>query len=212
MYYPILLRAGLIALTLGSIQVQADERYPAADFEPKVLYRAQEEVSSDIGATGLGAEYPAAHFTPQVVFQDPELIETVGPLTQAAPPAQAQAQPVAAAPAKQSRPVAAALEKKPRLGQTGPISDATPPYGALGLAVVVIALSFWWSARQAKLKAELPEAPRPQHAPATEAISQGLEASEGGEEALEELAAEVEQTLATTNRQRANKTKRTRRR
>lgn len=205
MYYPILLRAGLIALTLGSIQAQADERYPAADFKPKLLYQAQAADSSqpaaDLKAAALDAEYPAAHFTPQVVFQDPELIDAVGPLTQAAAPsAQAPAQPVVAAPTKESR-----------IGQAGSNSDVSPPYGILWLAVAAIALAFWWSSRQEKLKEKMPQAPGPHQAPLTEAIGQGLEASEA-EEALEELAAEVEETLATTNRQRANKTKRTRRR
>ncbi len=205
MYYPILLRAGLIALTLGSIQAQADERYPAASFEPKVIYQAQEGIldssrpAADTKAAALDADYPAAHFTPQVVFQDPELIDAVGPLPQpAARSAQAPAQPVVATPAKKSR-----------IGQTGSISDSAPPYGAVGLAVAVIALAFWWSFRQEKLKEKTPEAPEPDQAPLTEASG---EASKEVEEALEELAAEVEETLATTNRQRANKTKRTRRR
>ncbi len=192
MYDLILLRAGLIALTLGSIQAQADERYPAASFEPKVLYQAQEGI--------LDTEYPAAHFTPQVVFQDPELIEAVGPLPQpAALSALAPAQAVVAVPAKETR-----------IGQTGSISDSAPPYGALGLAVAVIALAFWWSARQEKFKPKT-QAPEPDQAPVAEASGPDLETFEV-EEAMEALAAEVEETLATTNRQRANKTKRSRRR
>lgn len=193
MHYSILLQAGLMALILGSIQAQADERYPAADFQPKVLYQAQAEASG-AGAVALDAEYPAASFTPQVVFQDPELIETTGPLTQAAEPSQA-APRSEASPAKEARP-----------SLTGPISDVTPPYGALGLVVAVVALAFWWSSRPKK-----PAVAAGSNPTAQETGDSGQADLEAAED-FEELAAEVEETLATTNRQRAGKTKRTRRR
>lgn len=199
MRYPMLLQTGLLALTLGSIQVQADERYPAADFEPKVLYQAQEIVSSQpLAEERVGTEYPAAHFTPRVVFQDLKLIEQTGPVVQAAPLAPA-------APAQSAKPV-----QNPD-NRTGPIADVSPPIGALGIAVAVIALAFFWFARKEKAKAaEEKSNPVGEEQP----IEPSQKASEtevlGGD--IEELAAEVEQTLATTNRQRAGKTKRTRRR
>ncbi|MFN3918875.1 MAG: hypothetical protein ACK4JF_01125 [Methylohalobius sp.] len=198
MYYSILLRAGLLALILGSIQAQADERYPAADFQPKVIYQAQTEALG-AGTATPDAKYPAASFTPQVVFQDPELIKTTGPLTQAAELAQAApTRSAVAIPAKEARP-------SPK--STGAISDVTPPYGALGLAVAVVALAFWWSIRREKPVNVVAAGSNPTEETG-DSEQQGLEA----EEDLEELAVEIEETLATTNRQRAGKTKRTRRR
>lgn len=200
MYYSILLRAGLMALILGSIQARADERYPAADFQPEVIYQAQVEASGT-GAAALDAKYPAASFTPKVVFQDPELIETTGPLTQAVDLSvqAAPIQPEVAIPAKEARP-------SPK--STGPISDVTPPYGALGLAVAVVALAFWWSTRREKPAGVVAAGSNPTMPETGDSGQESLEA----EEHLEKLAEEVEETLATTNRQRAGKTKRTRRR
>ncbi len=183
-----LLCAGLIVLGLGSLKVRAgEERYPAANFEPKVLYQAKLQASAT-----EAADYPAANVTPQVVFQDPELIEATGPLTPDAPPAaQIAAQPITST--KESR-----VEES--------ISDVDPPYSALGLAAVVIGLAFWGFRRRPPIILGLTD-PNPAAPAPSESEPQAFTVRED----LEELAEEVEQTTIT-NRQRANKTKRTRRR
>jgi hypothetical protein len=184
-----LLVASLTALSLSAMWGKAEERYPAASFEPKVIYRAE-------SAPTQAVEYPAAGFTPQVIFRDPNLIEATGPLES----------PTAAASGQLLDPPAAKdPQTPPRLAA---ISDVTPPYAALGLAVAAIALAFWQSRRQ-RLKVLEPFDP----APAQGEGGSGQEVQGAEEEQdLEALALEVERTLATTNRQRAGKTKRTRRR
>ncbi|GAB6068560.1 hypothetical protein JCM13664_18800 [Methylothermus subterraneus] len=176
-----LLRVGLLALILASFKAQAEVEYPAADFQPQVIYSAPTEEG----------KYPAASFTPQVVFQDPELIEKL-----AAPPK---------APAPQ-----AAAPKEPSRPRSSVAFDAAPPYGAAGLALAAIALTFFW-ARRSKAPA-LYAGAESNPAAATKAGEASQESVEAVREDLEELAVEVEQTLATTNRQRAGKSKRTRRR
>ncbi len=187
MYHPMLL-AGLTALILGSIQAQADERYPAASFEPKVIYRAE-------SAPVQAVEYPAASFTPEVIFQDPNLIQTTGPALEslsASVPSQLRDAPAA---------------KKAQTSRLGAVSDVTPPYTALGLAVAAIALAFWQASRRYGPKVLELDSALAQGG----GVGQGAQEGEEGQD-LEALALEVEQTLATTNRQRAGKTKRTRRR
>ncbi|XSG85233.1 MAG: hypothetical protein ACPW60_00565 [Methylohalobius sp. ZOD2] len=222
MRYHTLLQIGLIIFALGSIQARAanDPRYPASDFDPEVVYQDQDMVTVAASgnpmvgddATASDPDYPAAYFHPEVVFQDPALIETTGPFELPESPAAETAAKVtseqpetAAEPARVSR-----AERT-----TGTISDATPPYGVMGVAIAVIGVAFWWSSRQKKNLGLAPEAEikATSEAAAMEAeLEEATEASEEAEEALEELAAEAEETLATSNRQRAHKTKRSRRR
>ncbi len=65
----------LVSLLLSASVVVADSKYPAADFQPKVLYQDSEYKSS--GASSSSSEvntadsrYPAANFKPEVLFED----------------------------------------------------------------------------------------------------------------------------------------------
>jgi len=203
MRHSIVLRATTLALVLGWAQSQAAEgEYPAAHFEPEVIYRAADATPQAEAPAASDADYPAAHFEPKVIYQDPALIETV------------QAQPVqtpAALPAASERPRAAAPKAK---ASGGPVSDVSPPYGMLIFALGIIGLAFWWSGR-----AKTPEAGASAEGGDAGAATETAEAEAApdddageAEEELEELAEAAVASLAHTNRQRANKTRRTRRR
>ncbi len=208
MRHSIVLRATTLALVLGWAQSQAAEgEYPAAHFEPEVIYQAPEAVSSvESPAPTTDADYPAAHFEPKVIYQDPTLIESV------------RAQPVpppAAAPAETERSPAAAPKAN---APGGPVSDVSPPYGVLAFALGIIGLAFWWSTR-----ARTPEIGESAEGGDTEAVTETAvdddageaaddDAGEAEDEELEELAEAAVASLAHTNRQRANKTRRVRRR
>ncbi len=172
MRHRVLLQAAVAAMVLGSTQPRAEENYPAANFEP------------------------------EVIFQDSELIESVGPLPVESPKA-AQA-------AVKQTPVTRELtgHAKP----SGTVTDSSPPYGMLLLALIIIGLPFLLSMREEKSKPVEEAAPEPADEPEAASESSESGASEEAEEALEALAEEVEETMATSNRQRANKTKRARRR
>ncbi len=171
MRHRLLLQAALAVIVLGSAQLQAGEDYPAANFEPRVI------------------------------FQDAELIQSVGPLPIESPGVVKEA-------ATQTLGKDLSGHTKP----AGAVTDSSPPYGMLLLALIVIGLPFWLSIKEQKSK---PAEEAPAETPDVESTSGDSpedEASEESEEDLETLAEEVEETMATSNRQRANKTKRARRR
>jgi len=210
MRHPILLQAVMAILLLGSAPLQAEEKYPAAAFEPQVIYQSSESgapagnAAVPVETSPNDSRYPAASFTPQVLFQDPELIESTGPLVANE---SAGSEPAQAA-TTGGRDITAA-----HVRPSGTISDSSPPYGILVLALGLFGLVFWLSTRKedeatpqdaepvslAKDTAESPSA--------SESSSVG-----GGDDDLHALAEEVEATMASSNRQRANKSKRVRRR
>ena len=52
----------------------ADSKYPAADFEPSVIYLAKDLTAKDVAAQNESdPKYPASNFTPIVVFIDNKL-------------------------------------------------------------------------------------------------------------------------------------------
>ncbi len=63
-----LLIAGIISSPLTAI---AETKYPAANFEPKVIF-ADESAKSSGGAekSSFDADYPAANFQPKVLYVD----------------------------------------------------------------------------------------------------------------------------------------------
>lgn len=81
-----LTKAVLAALLLASSSVMAESDYPAADFQPKVLYSdssAQQGASTSSAPAAKAAakveekveadpNYPAAHYQPKVLFSDAE--------------------------------------------------------------------------------------------------------------------------------------------
>ena len=78
------------ALLLASPLVTAGTQYPAADFQPKVVYQDKDyqhegsESSSSASSASVGetakadANYPAATFQPKVVYQDKEYKHSSG--------------------------------------------------------------------------------------------------------------------------------------
>ncbi|BCX80934.1 hypothetical protein MIT9_P0512 [Methylomarinovum caldicuralii] len=195
-------------LVAGSPSMAAEGEYPAANFEPEVIYQAETATSPAEPVTATDPDYPAAAFTPQVIYQDPELIEKVGP--QAVP--ETPAAPAVSAPPKDSG--NPAVQRAPR--PQGTPGDVSPPYTALLIALGVIALAFWWSRREAapagEAAVEVEEAPEAGDTEAAADPEAEAAAAEAEEEVIEELAEDAEAQLRHQNRQRANKTKRTRRR
>lgn len=191
-------------LVAGAPSMAAEGEYPAAHFEPEVIYQAETAAATAVSAaTEADPDYPAATFTPQVIYQDPELIEKVGPqVVQETPAAPA----VSAAPKASRKP---AVQRTPR--PQGTPGDVSPPYTALLIALGVIALAFWWSRRE-EAPVEAEEAPEESDTEAVTDPEAEAAAAETEEEMIEELAEEAESQLSHQNRQRANKTKRTRRR
>ncbi len=61
-----LLIAGIIASPLTAV---ADNKYPAADFQPKVIF-ADESAASSGKKSSFDADYPAANFQPKVLYVD----------------------------------------------------------------------------------------------------------------------------------------------
>jgi hypothetical protein len=75
-----------IALFLFSFVAGADQKYPAADFQPSVVYQDAEYISkggqpspsshkssssTTVKAADVDPKYPASNFEPKVVFNDP---------------------------------------------------------------------------------------------------------------------------------------------
>ncbi|MGR8998377.1 MAG: hypothetical protein ACU88J_04950 [Gammaproteobacteria bacterium] len=69
------LSLAVIILNPVIVSAAADSKYPAADFEPSVIY-----IDKDAAATGQAQnesdpKYPASNFTPIVVFVDEQLAD-----------------------------------------------------------------------------------------------------------------------------------------
>ncbi len=60
---------GFVVLTLSSFATLADSQYPAADFQPQVIY-LDKNVSTKTAepASETDAQYPAANFQPTVIY------------------------------------------------------------------------------------------------------------------------------------------------
>jgi hypothetical protein len=66
--------AAIASKVLG-VSAAADSKYPAADFEPKVIYIAKDAESSSQTQNESDPKYPASNFTPTVVFVDNQLAD-----------------------------------------------------------------------------------------------------------------------------------------
>ena len=62
-----------IALNPLLASAAADSKYPAADFEPSVIYLAKDVAAKDQAHNESDPKYPASNFTPIVVFIDKQL-------------------------------------------------------------------------------------------------------------------------------------------
>lgn len=52
-----------------------DDKYPAANFEPSVIYIDKDAAAADEPQNEYDAKYPAANFEPKVVYADKDLTE-----------------------------------------------------------------------------------------------------------------------------------------
>lgn len=59
-----------LGLALVNVSAVADEQYPAAHFQPSVIYIDKDMTGQDAASTGKDEKYPAAHFEPKVIFSD----------------------------------------------------------------------------------------------------------------------------------------------
>jgi hypothetical protein len=62
-----------IAINPLPASAAADSKYPAADFEPSVIYLAKDVAAKDQSHNESGPKYPASNFMPIVVFVDNQL-------------------------------------------------------------------------------------------------------------------------------------------
>lgn len=64
-----------IALNPLIVSAATDSKYPAADFEPSVIYMDKDAVTKDQPQNESDPKYPASNFTPVVVFVDNQLAD-----------------------------------------------------------------------------------------------------------------------------------------
>jgi hypothetical protein len=69
------LSMAVIALNPLIASAATDSKYPAADFEPSVIYIDKDAVAADQAQNEYDPKYPASNFTPIVVFVDNQLAD-----------------------------------------------------------------------------------------------------------------------------------------
>jgi disulfide oxidoreductase YuzD len=69
------LSMAVIALNPLIVSAAADSKYPAADFEPSVIYIDKNAEATDQAQNEADPKYPASNFTPIVVFVDNQLVD-----------------------------------------------------------------------------------------------------------------------------------------
>jgi hypothetical protein len=80
----IVLGLGAVSLSLLSSMAMATNDYPAADFQPKVVYIDEDAVGKTASAsqqqTAYDPDYPAASFQPKVVYIDKDAAKKAAPV------------------------------------------------------------------------------------------------------------------------------------
>ena len=69
------LSMAVIALNPLIVSAATDSKYPAADFEPSVIYIDKDAAATDQAQNESDPKYPASNFTPIVVFVDNQLVD-----------------------------------------------------------------------------------------------------------------------------------------
>jgi hypothetical protein len=66
------LKLALISITLNPLNASAatETLYPAADFQPSVIYQAPSIATNDTTQEASDPKYPASNFAPSVIFID----------------------------------------------------------------------------------------------------------------------------------------------
>jgi hypothetical protein len=67
------LSTAVILLSPLIVSAAADSQYPAANFEPSVIYIDKDAVPKEQAQNEYDPKYPASNFTPIVVFTDEKL-------------------------------------------------------------------------------------------------------------------------------------------
>ncbi len=82
----IVLGVGVFSLSLLSNAAMATSDYPAADFQPKVVYIDEDAVgkagSGSQKQTAYDPDYPAASFQPKVVYIDKDAAKKAAPVVE----------------------------------------------------------------------------------------------------------------------------------
>ena len=69
------LTMAVVALNTLSASAATDSKYPAADFEPNVIYIAKDAAATDQAQNEADPKYPASDFKPTVVFVDNQRVD-----------------------------------------------------------------------------------------------------------------------------------------
>lgn len=69
------LAMAVIALNSFIVSAATDSKYPAADFEPSVIYIDKDAAAKAPSQNESDPKYPASNFTPTVVFVDDRLAD-----------------------------------------------------------------------------------------------------------------------------------------
>ena len=71
----IFLGLAMVGIALNPLMTSAatDSKYPAADFEPSVIYIAKDVAAKEPAQNESDPKYPASNFTPTVIFVDNQL-------------------------------------------------------------------------------------------------------------------------------------------
>ncbi|MDO9105510.1 MAG: hypothetical protein Q7U57_11165 [Methylovulum sp.] len=67
--------ATVFALNPLLASAAANDKYPAANFEPSVIYIDKDAVAEEPAAVEFDPKYPAANFESKVVYIDQDLVE-----------------------------------------------------------------------------------------------------------------------------------------
>ncbi|MCK5829136.1 MAG: hypothetical protein KAH20_02420 [Methylococcales bacterium] len=78
-----LLIAGIISTPLTAIANSSDSEYPAANYQPKVIFadesaKSTENTSAKPKQSGFDPDYPAASFQPKVLYVDASSAKSSG--------------------------------------------------------------------------------------------------------------------------------------
>lgn len=73
----IILGLAMVAFALNTLSVSAttDDKYPAANFEPNVIYSAKDTGAAAQSQNESDPKYPASNFTPIVIYVDNQLAD-----------------------------------------------------------------------------------------------------------------------------------------
>jgi L-fucose mutarotase/ribose pyranase (RbsD/FucU family) len=73
-----LLIAGIVCVPLTSVANSDDSKYPAANFQPKVIFADESATSTSANteSSTFDPDYPAANFQPKVLYVDASALST----------------------------------------------------------------------------------------------------------------------------------------